>query len=57
MSEDERETPLRIGKLMLEQSVLEKQISALRDELSCGRERSPCRRAIEADEHKAIRAQ
>lgn len=34
MTNDERETQLRIGKLMLEQSVLEKQISALRDELS-----------------------
>src|ERR1700723_2418976 len=34
MTNDERETQLQIGKLMLEQSVLEKQISALRDELS-----------------------
>jgi hypothetical protein len=34
MTKDERETQLQIGKLILEQSGLEKQISKLRDELS-----------------------
>jgi hypothetical protein len=34
MTNSERETPLAIGKLMLEQSALEKQIAKLRDQLS-----------------------